>query len=42
MLYAMDGNRIAFSIPGNLDNPTLVNAIADSWIKNTAKPLTPQ
>ena len=42
MLYAMDGNRIAFSIPGNLDNPTLVTTIADSWIKNTAKPLTPQ
>lgn len=42
MLYAMDGNRIAFSIPGNLDNPALVNTIADNWIKGSAKPLTTQ
>jgi hypothetical protein len=35
ILYAMDGNKIAWSVPGNLGDPARVEKMAASWITST-------
>ena len=35
MLYAMDGSKIAWSVPGNLGNPALVEQMTSSWMANS-------
>jgi len=36
MIYAMDGSKIAWSVPGNLGNPARVEKIAANWISTTS------
>jgi len=34
MIYAMDGSRIAWNVPGNLGNPAKVEQMAAAWISS--------
>jgi hypothetical protein len=36
IVYAMDGNKIAWSVPGNLGDPARVEKMAASWVTSTS------
>jgi hypothetical protein len=38
MIYAMDGSKIAWNIPGNLGNPALVEKRLANWIASSPGP----